>query len=215
MKKILAIGGAVMKTEARQYLWEVADDIEMLLLNGGALFHDFQMALEGYTSVPLDELNESMERIEFSCMTVCRYVSYNVKPPQNSFVAEMRKRAIPVLLFTAPGCDYWQKFLIDWSRLGKKIETDFMRLQTRLRFNKFHFINMCSAVIMPEVFQKAIQGISKDYIRADVVDFLEMYRPRTRVARYGEYYQMDVVEYMKKWSKEVISNGSSDSSSID
>lgn len=214
MKKILAIGGAVMKTEARKYLWDVADDIEMLLVNGGALFHDFQMALEGYTSVPLDELNKSMEKIEYSCMTVARYISYNSKPPSGSFVHYMRSKAIPVLMFTAPGCDYWQKFMVDWSKLGKRMEVDFNRLCTRFRSFEFHYINMCSAVIMPEVFQKAIQGVPRHYIKADVVDFLEMYRPRTRVAKYGIYCRMDVVEYMKLW-KEAISSGSSVGPSVD
>jgi hypothetical protein len=50
MKKIIFVGGAVMKTPARQMLFEVLDDVEILCLNGGALFHDFQMALEGWTS---------------------------------------------------------------------------------------------------------------------------------------------------------------------
>jgi hypothetical protein len=187
MKKILAIGGAVMKTEARKYLWDVADDIEMLLVNGGALFHDFQ--------------NVSMEHIEYTCGFVARHIAYNAKAPAGSFINVMRDYGKPVLLFTGLGCDYWQKYLIGWERLAKRVERDFNMLCTRFRSEPFHFINMCSAVIMPEVFQKAIQGVAESYIKADVVDFLDMYRPRTRVAKYGEYYQMDVVEYMKKWSK--------------
>jgi hypothetical protein len=215
MKKILAIGGAVMKTEARGYLWDVAEDIEMLLVNGGALFHDFQMAIEGYTSVSLDELNVSMERIEYICGFVARHIAYNAKAPAGSFINLMREQRKPVLLFTGLGCDYWQKYLMGWERLAKRAERDFNTLCTRFRSEPFHFINMCSAVIMPEVFQKAIQGVPEKYIHADVIDFLDMYRPRTRVAKYGEYYQMDVVEYMKLWAKEVNSNGSSASSSVD
>lgn len=191
-----------MKTPARELLFDVLDDIEMVALNGGALFHDFQMALEGFTSVPLEELNKSMERIEFSCGYTARWIQGYVKAPPGSFTRMCEVSHKPVLLFTVPGADYWSKFLIGWQLLGSRMENDFQLLCSRFKRGKFHFVNMCSAVVMPEVFQKAIQGVPQEYIRADVVDFLDMYRPKTRVARYGEYYLMSAEEYLKKWIEE-------------
>jgi len=56
---------------------------------------------------------------------------------------------------------------------------------------------MGSAVIHPEVFIKAVAVSKPSKFKADVVDFLDMYRPRTRVAKYGIYYQITHQEYLK------------------
>lgn len=200
MKKIVFAGGAVMKTPARELLREVLEDVEILCLNGGALFHDFQMALEGFTSVPLEELNVSMKRIEESCKYVVDWLKDWNNAPKKSIVNDCRKKGIPVLLFTTLGCDYWQMYAENyWWSIGGKMERDFMVLRNRFSKRPFHFINICSAVIGPEVFQKAIQGVPLKHIRADVVDFLDMYRPRTRVAKYGNYFKRDVEEFMIGW----------------
>ena len=50
----------------------------------------------------------------------------------------------------------------------------------------------------PEIFIKAVAIAKPQNFTADVVDFLEMYRPRTRVARFGTYYKMTHVEYFNK-----------------
>ncbi len=209
MKRIIGIGGAVIKTGAGEMLKERISDIEMLLLNGGALTHDFQIALEpndfspgGYLkphSVPLSELNVSMKRIEMVSNYIWDWLKEKKRAPENSLIGTCEKNNIPVLLFTALGCDYFH-FFGDWKILAERSQSDFNKL--RKRFQKpFHYLNFGSAVILPEVFQKAIQGV-KHKFRADVVDFLDMYRPRTRVAIYGKYYQMDFETYLKtKWQR--------------
>ena len=68
MKKILAIGGAVIKTARDELLKVIEQDmVEMLIFNGGAIFHDFQLSiddeLEGH-SYPIEKLIES-----FACNT--------------------------------------------------------------------------------------------------------------------------------------------------
>lgn len=193
-----------MKTSARELLRGVLNDVEILCLNGGALFHDFQMALEGFTSVPLNELNVSMERIEKSCKYVVDWlVGYKVKTPAGSIVKACEDRGIDVLMFTAQSCDYWQMYLDDTIKKSSLwlFDSNFKKLRDRFMASPFHYLNICSAVIGPEVFQKAIQGVPFNHIRADVVDFFDMYRPRTRVAKYGHYYQMEVSEFMKVWKK--------------
>lgn len=101
-----------------------------------------------------------------------------------------------MLLFTGLGCDYWQMFSDDWEIIARKSKNDFEILRKRFHEKPFHFINMGSAVIHPEVFLKAIQGVNHEF-RADVVDFLDMYRPRTRVAPYGKYYKTTFKDFME------------------
>ncbi|MFH1607992.1 MAG: hypothetical protein ABIA78_02565 [archaeon] len=195
MKKIIGIGGAVIKTGIGEDLKKNIDQIEMIIYNGGAIFHDFQLALEGYTSVPISELVNTHERIKFSSLYLLEWLKGNKEPPEGSLAKFCKDRGIPVLLFTALGCDYWQLFSDDWGVLGRKSQRDFEILKKRFNEKPFHYINMGSAVIHPEVFLKAISGV-KHKFRADVVDFLDMYRPRTRVAVYGKYFKMTFKEYM-------------------
>lgn len=197
MKKIISIGGSVIKTGVGEDLKREIKKLEILIYNGGALFHDFQLALEGYTSVPIEELNGSLERIKDSSLYLWEWLRGKEEPPKNSLAKCCKDNQVPTLLFTGLGCDYWQMFDDDWGLMGERSKKDFDLLKKRFNEKSFHYINMGSAVIHPEVFLKAIQGIKHEF-RADVVDFLDMYRPRTRVAVYGKYHQMDFKKYMKE-----------------
>ena len=167
------------------------------MYNGGALFHDFQLALEGYTSVPISELTKSLEKIKYSSLYLWDWLKGKKKAPDGSLAKLCEDKKIPTLLFTGIGCDYWQMFNDDWTLIAKKSKKDLDFLKERFQ-KPFHYINLCSAVIHPEIFLKAISEIKHKEFKADVVDFLDMYRPRTRVAIYGKYYQMEVNEFMKK-----------------
>jgi hypothetical protein len=202
MKKIIGIGGAVVKTKAHEHLKENIDDIEMIIYNGGALFHDFQLALEGYTSVPIKELTNSLEKIKYSSLYLWDWLKGKKEAPKRSLAKLCKDKNIPTLLFTAIGCDYWQLFSDNLELIAKKSKQDFKILKKRFE-KPFHYINMGSAVIHPEVFLKAISGIKHKEFRADVVDFLDMYRPKTRVAIYGKYYQMDFNDFMEKEFKKI------------
>ncbi len=196
MKRIIGIGGAVIKTGAGEMLKEKVNDIELLIYNGGALFHDFQLALEGYTSVPISELTNTLERIEDTSLYLWDWLRGNKEAPDGSLAKICNDNGIPTLLFTAIGCDYWQMFDDDWGLIGEHSKKDFDIFKNRVHDRPFHYINMGSAVIHPEVFLKVISGVKHDF-KADVVDFLDMYRPRTRVAVYGNYYQMTFQDYLK------------------
>lgn len=203
MKKIIGIGGAVVKTKAHEYLKENIDDIEIIMYNGGALFHDFQLALEGYTSIPINELTKSLDKIKDSSLYLCDWLMGEKPAPEGSLARLCEDKKIPTMLFTGLACDYWTMFLDDWIELAIKSKNDFKILKTRFNEKPFHYINMGSAVIHPEVFLKAISGIKHKNFRADVVDFKDMYRPRTRVAIYGKYYQMTHNEFMEKEFKKL------------
>ena len=198
-KIILAIGGAVIKT-ARDELMDTVrqDKIRMLVHNGGSVFHDFQIAtdpdMEG-GSYPLEDLIEDYSRNQ----TASRYVWDWIKggnAPRNSVTRLCERKQIPVLLFTGLGCDFWQLFDDDWAMCAERAFSDFQYLCGEMK-KPFHYVCMGSATIHPEVFIKAVALVKPENFRADVVDFKDMYRPRTRVARYGEYYMMSHKEFFE------------------
>jgi len=206
-ERILAIGGHVIKT-AKLDLGEVIKrgNVEMLIHNGGSIFHDFQLSTDfelniiGKHSYDLDKLivDPGINRVASS--VVWNWIKDKEESPNGSITKLCEDLGIPVLLFTAPGCDFWHLFEGEeyWIELAKRMYRDFGDLRLRLKF-PFHYVCMGSAVIHPEVFTKAISGIRKPEFRADVVDFLDMYRPRTRVAKYGKYYKMEHKEYLQRW----------------
>jgi len=205
MKKILAIGGAVIKTAHKQ-LEEVIkrDEVEMLIHNGGSLFHDFQIGLgeidvRASTSYPLTELIKSFDVNKPTSDVIWQWLDNNRKAPIHSISGLCERKGIPVLTFTVMGADFWHMFGDDWKIYAQRCQEDFETLAARMRKDPFHFINMGSAVIHPEIFLKAIAVSQPEAFKADVVDFLEMYRPRTRVAPYGEYYKMTHQEFFLKW----------------
>ena len=207
MKKIIAIGGNVIKT-ALPELKEVIekDKIEILIHNGGSLFHDFQLAIDpvlkerNIHSYPLEDL-----RKDFECNREASYLVWDwiegKNPPENSITKLCQNKNIPVLIFTALGCDYWHFFNDDWNLFAKKTYIDFWTLCSRMKA-PFHYVVLGSAVIHPEVFTKAISFINNRDFIADVVDFLDMYRPRTRVSIFGNYYHMSTKEYLINMIKE-------------
>jgi len=85
--------------------------------------------------------------------------------------------------------------------IAKKCREDFDVLTARMKSDNFHYVCMGSAVIHPEVFIKCIALAKPKSFRADVVDFLDMYRPRTRVAIYGHYYRMAHQDFLSDWIK--------------
>jgi hypothetical protein len=206
MKSILAIGGAVIKT-ALPELFDVIkqDKIEMLIHNGGSIFHDFQLAIDnkleqrGITSYPLTELKDDFECNRETSRLVWKWIKTR-KAPKDSVTNLCYNMNIPVLMFSALGTDFWQLFREDWSPFAKSSRFDYNRLRDRMK-EPFHYLLMGSAVIHPEVFIKVLSEVHTTDFKADVVDFLEAYRPRTRVARYGEYFRMTHKEFLANWSK--------------
>ena len=212
--KILAIGGAVIKTNAHEILAELADidEIQMLIHNGGSIFHDFQLATDkglharGITSYPLKELLVDYSVNEAASRLVWDWILGETEAPEGSLTQRCEANDVPVLMFTVLGADFWQLFEPQgrtWADAADRMEADFSRLCTHLSL-PFHYICMGSAVIHPEVFTKALAVIGRlpREFRADVVDFLDMYRPRTRVAKYGHYYQMNHREFANMWLEE-------------
>ena len=202
MKTILAIGGAVIKT-AKEELRKVieADKIEMLIHNGGSIFHDFQQATEDLPghSHPIDKLTEDYSCNRHASKLVWKWI-HGGSSPENSITNLCFQKGIEVLLFSGQACDFWQMFgtADDWAEFGRDSFFNF-KVLTRRFITPFHYICMGSAVIHPEVFIKAVAGAHPEEFVADVVDFKDMYRPRTRVAKFGTYYKMTHKEFLARW----------------
>lgn len=209
-KLIVAIGGAVIKT-AWDEIKEAAERkmFDVLIHNGGSMFHDFQRAtdkkLMGH-SYPLEKILESQEILAGTSEKVWDWVIYR-KTPGKSLTAICNRKRIKVLMFTGLACDFWQilettRYALDsmdrWEILARSCFNDFQRL-CKVMSGPFHFLCMGSAVIHPEVFTKALAVVKPKDFRADAVDFLEAYRPRTRVSRYGEYYKTTHKKFLKSW----------------
>jgi len=206
MKKILAIGGAVIKT-AKDELRKVieADKIEMLIHNGGSIFHDFQQTTDPFLTDHSYPINDLL--IDYSCNEPASKLLwdwiYGRPAPSESITDLCFQKGIDTFLFTGHACDFWQMYgdPQDWAKLGEEAYFSFKSLIRRFR-TPFHYICMGSAVIHPEVFIKAVAEAKSSGFTSDVVDFKDMYRPRTRVAKFGTYYKMTHKEFLTRWLTE-------------
>lgn len=211
MITILAIGGAVIKT-AREELLELTGRkaFDVLIHNGGSIFHDFQIPmdpqLEGRHSYPLDELlnnDKTYWRNQRNSSAVWYWIKGYDKGPVSSVTRTCTAMGIDVLLFTVLGGDFWQMHRLDeWSVLADHCAEDFNKL-THYMSEPFHYICMGSAVVHPEVFIKVVgvNGRIPEGSYTTVVDFRNMYRPMTRVAKYGEYRCMTHKDFLQEWMK--------------
>jgi hypothetical protein len=172
----------------------------MLIHNGASVFHDFQLATDknlnerGITSYPLEELIENCDCNKEASELIWRYIDSD-DSPEGSITRLCQDMRIPTLMFTALGTDFWQLFRDDWTGYAIRAKEDFDILCSRMRA-PFEFLLMGSAVIHPEVFTKAEAVVHPKEFTADVVDFLDAYRPRTRVAKYGKYYKMTHKDFL-------------------
>lgn len=207
-KKILAIGGAVIKT-GRERLKSVirSGEIEMLIHNGASLFHDFQLSIDppqdGSHSHALKDLVKDYSVNEKTTKWVQRYIHHPLKMyvPDCSVTSLCHQMDIPVLMFTIPGADFWncEPDSLQWYFNSEFMCKSMEKLLVRFMQDRFHYVCMGSAVIHPEIFIKCIAMAQSKYFFADVVDFLDMYRPKTRVAIYGKYYKIDHISFLDRW----------------
>jgi len=202
--KIVAIGGNVIKT-AWDEIKEVANRklFDVLIHNGGSVFHDFQRSTEDLPShsYPLDGLLMDYECNRKASELVWKWIKTGMAP-EGSLTQICNRNGIEVLIFTALGVDFWQLFNDHWEDFALKTKRDFDVLCHAME-KPFHYICMGSAVIHPEVFVKALAVAKPKEFQADVVDFLpDQYRPKTRVAKYGKYHCMSHKEYLTHWLTE-------------
>lgn len=211
---VIAIGGHVIKCGLQPVLKALidADIITAVAMNGSASIHDYELSLIGETSEDVgavlhcgtfgmaDETGSHINRAIKSGVAqgigygeaLGRFIVENNNPHRSaSLLATCFDKGIPATVHVAVGTDIiHQHPACDGAVLGEATYTDF-RLFTSVVSGLGDggvFINIGSAVIMPEVFLKALSiaqnmGFHVDHFTTANFDMTQHYRPLQNVVK--------------------------------
>jgi hypothetical protein len=208
---IWGLGAHVIKTGVSPVLIDLMKRgfVSALALNGAGIIHDFEIALSGATSENVDEslgpgrfgmaeetgvrLNEAIrlgaERRRGLGQAVGEYLA-DGKPPygESSLTLAAHRLGVPVTVHVAVGTDIIHMHpAASGAAIGETSLRDFRFLASCVaRLRGGVYLNCGSAVVLPEVFLKAValarnQGAALEALTTVNIDFLRMYRPQTNV----------------------------------
>jgi hypothetical protein len=208
---IWGLGAHVIKTGLAPVLIDLMDRgfVSAIALNGAGVIHDFEIALVGATSEDVDAalgpgrfgmaeetgstlnrvINEGVARGQGIGQSVGAYL-LDTRPPHASvsLLASAARLGVPVTVHVAIGTDIIHMHpSASGAALGEGSLRDFRCLVSNVAaLAGGVYLNCGSAVILPEVFLKAValvrnRGISLDGLTTVNVDFMRMYRPQTNV----------------------------------
>ncbi len=207
------IGGHVVKCGLAPVFRDLMDRgfVSGIAMNGSAAIHDFEIALAGHTSEDVEavlpdgrfgsaeetgrELNQAIIRAAQKGIGIGESLGEcleRLAKPEfagHSILLQAWRRSIPVTVHVAIGTDTPHTHpAADGAALGAATHYDF-RLFARL-VTELHeggvYLNVGSAVVMPEVFLKAVSAVRnlgyplRDFTTVNF-DFLQHYRPRVNV----------------------------------
>lgn len=208
---VWGLGAHVLKTGLSPIVIDLMERgfVSALALNGAGVIHDFELALSGATSEDVDEalgpgrfgmaeetgrelnaaINTGVERGLGFGQSVVKHVHDRQPPFANvSILAAAGRLEIPVTVHVAIGTDIIHMHpRCDGAALGAASMRDF-RTFTQVVASLTEggaYLNFGSAVLLPEVFLKALSvarnlGYRGKFVTADF-DFIRHYRPRTNV----------------------------------
>ena len=208
---IWGLGAHVLKTGLSPVLVDLMQRgfVSAIATNGAGIIHDFEIALSGGTSEDVDatlgpgtfgmaeetgtQLNRAINDgvaagLGFG-QSVGKYLDA-VKPPfaQISVAATAWRLQIPVTVHVAIGTDIIHMHpQASGAAIGEGSLRDFKYFVSSVaRLERGVFLNCGSAVVLPEVFLKAVaiarnEGRSLDGLTTVNLDFLRHYRPLTNV----------------------------------
>jgi hypothetical protein len=183
--------------------------VSALATNGAAVIHDFEVALVGATSEDVDEalgpgrfgmadetgrllngaINDGVARGLGIGQAVAQFL--HDKQPQfarASILAAAARLGIPVTVHVAIGTDIIHMHpAASGAALGEGSLRDFRYFVSNVaRLERGVYLNCGSAVVLPEVFLKAValarnRGIPLAGLTTVNLDFARMYRPQTNV----------------------------------
>jgi deoxyhypusine synthase len=211
---IVGLGGHVIKTGLAPVLIDLMKRgfITSLVLNGSAVIHDFEIALVGATSEDVDAtlgsgtfgmaeetgtlINEAINAGAGDGLGMGESVAralHSMLPPHadKSLLCASYEMNIPLTVHVAIGTDIIHMHRnADGASLGKTTLQDFRLLCSIVRQlnNGGVYLNLGSAVILPEVFLKTVTVVRnlgyelKDFTTANF-DFIQQYRPLTNVVK--------------------------------
>ena len=183
--------------------------ITALATNGAAMIHDFELAYAGRTSEDVGAgladgsfgmaeetgsiLNEfaqiaSREGLGYGEVVGREILKRNFRFSAASIFAAAHQKAIPATIHVALGTDIVHMHpAADGAAIGAATMADFRRLVATVGdLSRGVVINLGSAVLMPEVFMKALNlarnlGRKVEKFTAADMDFIRHYRPRMNV----------------------------------
>ncbi|HKT79403.1 MAG TPA: hypothetical protein VJP86_04240 [Vicinamibacterales bacterium] len=205
------IGAHVIKTGLGPVLIDLMERgfVSAIATNGAAVIHDFEIALVGATSEDVDHtlgpgtfgmaeetgrlLNDAINRGVAAGLgmgqSVARFLAD--REPQfarMSVFAAAARLAIPVTTHVAIGTDIIHMHpAASGAALGEGSLRDFRYFVSNVaRLGDGVYVNCGSAVVLPEVFLKAValarnRGIPLEGLTTVDLDFIRSYRPQTNV----------------------------------
>jgi hypothetical protein len=205
------LGAHVIKTGLGPVLIDLMERgfVSAIATNGAAVIHDFEVALAGSTSEDVDEalgpgrfgmadetgrllngaINDGVAAGLGLGQAVAQFL--DAKQPQYaraSVLAAAARLQIPVTAHVAIGTDIIHMHpAASGAALGEGSLRDFRYFASNVaRLERGVYLNCGSAVILPEVFLKAValarnRGLALAGLTTVNLDFVRMYRPQTNV----------------------------------
>ena len=208
---VWGIGAHVIKTGLSPLLIDLMERgfVSALAMNGAGIIHDFEVALAGATSEDVDEalgpgrfgvaeetgvlLNEAIHVARTASKGLGEGVASflaqrNPKHASMSLAVAAHRLSIPLTVHVAVGTDVIHMHPgASGADIGETSLRDFRYFTSCVaRLAGGVYLNCGSAVILPEVFLKAValarnQDASLEGLTTVNIDFMRMYRPQTNV----------------------------------
>ncbi|RPJ54543.1 MAG: hypothetical protein EHM24_31635 [Acidobacteria bacterium] len=205
------LGAHVVKTGLSPVIVDLMERgfVSGIATNGAAVIHDFEIALAGATSEDVEgslgpgrfgmaeetgrllngAINDGVAAGLGIGQSVCRYL--NERHPRferQSLLATAGRLGVPVTVHVAIGTDIIHMHpAASGGALGEGSLRDFRYFASNVaRLDHGVFMNCGSAVILPEVFLKAValarnQAMALEGLTTVNIDFMRLYRPLTNV----------------------------------
>lgn len=208
---VWGLGAHVIKTGLSPVLIDLMERgfVSALATNGAGVIHDFEIALAGATSEDVDDalgpgrfgmadetgrllngaINDGVARGLGIGQAVGRYLVESGAPHANiSLSAAAHRLGIPLTVHVGIGTDIIHMHpAASGAALGEGSLRDFRYFVSNVaRLEAGVYLNCGSAVILPEVFLKAValvrnRGMALAGLTTVNLDFMRMYRPQTNV----------------------------------
>jgi len=208
---VWGIGAHVIKTGLSPVVIDLMERgfVSAVAMNGAGIIHDFEVALAGATSEDVDEalgpgrfgmaeetgtlLNEAIRAARVRNQGLGQGVAAFLAERQpeygsKSLAVAAHRLGIPLTVHVAVGTDIIHMHpAASGADIGETSLRDFRYFTACVaRLTGGVYLNCGSAVILPEVFLKAValarnQGASLEGLTTVNIDFIRMYRPQTNV----------------------------------